>query len=419
MQQPSPYRETEKPGTRAAHKQPQQTDRSAVTISAGLQLAVDQSTRSETSGATASRRQDRFTSNPQALRTRALTILALTVVAFGGIAIQAVHLGGRLAHEPRAASNIVLTTTRARPDIVDRHGRLLAKDVVMPSVFADPSRLIDPDATAVQLAQLIPSIDSTSMAVKLKDKTRQFVWIKRGVSPAIAEAVHNLGNPGLSFRDELKRAYPSGKLAGHILGSVDIDNNGLSGIEQHLDRSGLTKVAHVARLSTTKPVVLSLDQSIQHALEDELTDAAQRYKAAGAMGAIIDIANGEILAAASFPLADPAQPSKTAERGIRDHLLSSSFELGSVFKVLTIAKALNDGSAFPLTQIDVRKPIRIGDHELGEKPTSPPSLTVTQVFARSSNLGAAILALAGGGDSQSEFFDKLGLKTPLSLEAGQ
>ncbi|HML30717.1 MAG TPA: penicillin-binding protein 2, partial [Hyphomicrobium sp.] len=128
------------------------------------------------------------------------------------------------------------------------------------------------------------------------------------MSPAIAQKVHDLGLPGIAFRYELKRAYPGGMMAGHVLGYTDVDNRGVAGIERYIDQKVGVDPVHSAVLSSRPPVRLSLDIGVQHALEDELDDGIRDYKAEGAAGIVLNIKTGEILASASLPRVDPAWP---------------------------------------------------------------------------------------------------------------
>ena len=152
-----------------------------------------------------------------------------------------------------------LAQSFSRPDIVDHDGRLLATDVEMPSLFADPSRVQNRDEVAEKLSSVLPGLDEAELRRALEDRTRRFAWIRRGLSPKLAQSVHDFGLPGLAFRDELRRAYPLGRLAGHVIGHVNVDNRGVSGIERHIDDAVGVEAVHAATLSADAAVRLSLD----------------------------------------------------------------------------------------------------------------------------------------------------------------
>jgi len=172
---------------------------------------------------------------PRQRQTRRLTetgVFAVLFFAFAEVAIQLVTLA--LSHQPNVtlALSEPVATSFSRPDIVDRNGRLLATDLQAPSIFADPGVVLDRDELVEKLITVLPDLDAADLRRALSDRSRRFVWVRRGVSPKTAQMVHDLGLPGLSFRYELKRAYPAGALAGHVLGSVNVDNRGVNGIEK-------------------------------------------------------------------------------------------------------------------------------------------------------------------------------------------
>ena len=198
-------------------------------------------------------------------RTLRSAVMTLSVVLMStAIASQLVHLAWVGQTGLTTAISNPIANSFARPDIVDRRGRLLATDVSLPSLYADPSRILDRNAVVEQLAQLMPDLNRAKLRADLSDRSRQFVWVRRGVSPAIAQHIHNLGFPGLGFKNELKRAYPAGKLAGHVLGAVNVDNKGVAGLERYIDRQvGADPVLGTA-LSRKAPVQTSLDLGVQH-----------------------------------------------------------------------------------------------------------------------------------------------------------
>lgn len=353
------------------------------------------------------------------LRLRALGILFGVALAFLSVTWQLVTLARLNQGLPQVSISRPLETGTARPDLVDRNGRLIASDVVMPSLYADPSMLLDVDEVIEGVSALLPGLDLQRLRLDLSDRSRRFVWIKRGLSPALAQKIHDLGLPGLHFRDELQRAYPGGRLAGHVVGFTNIDNVGLAGIEKWLDARDIPEAVHAARLSERRPVQLSLDVGVQFALEDELQSAVARYDAKAAAGLVIDVRTGEVLAAASLPTFDPTRPAAASQAARTNRLLGGAYELGSVFKLFTVAQALENGHVTPETLIDVTRPLRADGHEIVDPHPSRRPLSVVEVFTHSSNVGAGVLALAAGSDAQRAFLQQLGLSEPLSTEAGR
>ncbi len=346
----------------------------------------------------------------------------LVVLTLGGlflaVAAQLVRLT-LTAQVPLTAAMVEpVAISYSRPDIVDRNGRLLATDVEVHSLYADPAKVLDVDEALEKLSAVLPDLDSSELHKALSDRDRRFAWVRRGLTPRYAQAVHDLGLPGFAFRKELRRAYPLGSLAGHILGRVDADNKGLAGIERHIDDTVGIDPVHAARPSEKPPVRLSLDIGAQAALEAELADAMQRHTAPAAAALVMDAATGEIVAAASLPRVDPARAGDALDAVKKDRLQGGTYELGSIFKMMTVAMALDRGQVTPQTLIDVRTPLKAGRFEIADLHALGRPLTVTEVFLHSSNVGAGMLALDAGTSVQRAFLARLGLLSAMKTEAG-
>ena len=346
------------------------------------------------------------------------TLIATLAMALFFMAVGAQLV--RLALAGLTDSSISLSETvaqsYARPDIVDRNGRLLATDVVAYSLFADPARVLDRDEVIEKLAVVFPDLDRNGLRRDLSDRDRRFVWVRRGLPPRTAQAVHDLGLPGLDFRRELRRAYPGGNIAGHVLGYVNIDNKGVSGIERYVDDIVGVEAVQSATRAERPPVRLSLDIGVQHAVEAELADAVKRYEAQGAAGIVLDVDTGEIVASASLPEVDPARPNMDSARA--DKISGSTFELGSVFKTLTVAMAIDQALATPETIVDVRKELKSGGFTIKDLHPLRRPLTVAEIFLHSSNVGAAMLALQAGPDRFQAFLRHMQLTDAIKTEAG-
>src|SRR5437899_4955129 len=218
----------------------------------------------------------------RAAKTRARIGLAVLVFALGYAVIAA-----RLVlvatvpegHGSRRAIGQDAVAT-ARPDILDRNGEILAIDVRTPSLFAEPHRIIDVDEASELLTAVMTDVDAGELRERLASK-RRFVWLKREITPQQRAQIHRLGIPGVGFLPENKRVYPNGAEVSHLIGHVNIDNQGIAGIEKWLDSRGLADL-HMAGLASDrlqKPVELAVDLRVQHALRDELLTAREKYKA--------------------------------------------------------------------------------------------------------------------------------------------
>lgn len=349
---------------------------------------------------------------------RGLVLLGVVCLAFSAVAGRLVHLAGSAQDVPLSSMSEAQAENFARPDIVDRNGRLLATDIALPSLYADASVVLDANEVSEKLARLFADLDAGQLRKTLADKTRRFVWIKRGLPPRIAQQVHDLGLPGLLFRDELKRVYPVARLAGHVLGTVSVDNKGISGIERYIDEAVGVEPVHGTTLSGRAPVQLSIDVSVQHTVEDELADAMQLFSAPAAAGLVLDLTTGEVLASVSLPGIDPSRPEETRQDERRDRIQGGTYELGSIFKAVTIAEAIDEGRRGLASMLDVTQPLEAGGFKISDLHPLGRPMTVSEVFIHSSNVGAGMLALEAGPLRQKAFLGRLGLLSTLKTEAG-
>lgn len=351
-------------------------------------------------------------------RIRALLAIGCMSLAFVAVGVQLLRLAATGEPENRVSMSAPIATSFSRPEIFDRNGRLMAGDLVMQSLFADPSIVLDRDEVVEKLATVLPDLDTVRIRKSLADKSKRFVWIRRGVSARQAQEIHDLGLPALSFRQELRRAYPLGRTAGHILGFVDVDNKGLAGLELFLDESQTVDRVHGPSFSVRPAVRLSLDLAVQYGLEEELKHAMERYSAKAALALVMDVGSGEILAAASLPGLDPHNLSERSDESRIDRLSHGTYELGSVFKMFTIAMALEGGKVDTGTQVVVGEPLEFGRYKIADQHLAGYSLSVADVFLKSSNVGSGRLALSEGTESQKAFLERLGLTSQIATEAG-
>jgi len=349
---------------------------------------------------------------------RTLIATAAMAIFFMAIGAQLVRLALMGLGDSSISVSETLAQSFARPDIVDRNGRLLATDVEAYSLFADPARVIDRDEVVEKLGLVFTDLDRAALRNDLSDRNRRFVWVRRGLSPRTAQSVHDLGLPGLDFRRELRRAYPGGRLAGHLIGYVNIDNKGVAGIERYVDEVVGVESVQGATLAERPPVRLSIDIGVQHAVEAELADAVKRFEAKGAAGIVLDVNTGEVMASASLPAVDPARPGTSLDAGNLDKVAGATFELGSVFKTLTIAMALDDGLATPDRVIDVREELTAGRFTIKDLHPLRRPLSVAEIFLHSSNVGSAMLATEAGTERFRDFLRRMRVTEPMRTEAG-
>ena len=318
--------------------------------------------------------------------------------------------GGR-----RSVSQDAVAT--ARPDILDRNGQIIATDVKTPSLFAEPRKIIDVDEAVELLTAVLPDLDANEVRERLSSK-RGFVWLKREITPSQQRDIHRLGIPGVGFLTENKRVYPNGPIVSHEIGYVNIDNQGIAGIEKWLDGQGLAAL-HMAGLATDqlqRPVNLAVDLRAQYALREELAAARDKFKAKAAAGVIADVNTGEIIAMVSEPDFDPNNPRIANDPDHLNRLTTGVYEMGSTFKALTLAMALDSGRVSLSSSFDARVPLRYGKFEINDFHAQRRVLTVPEIFTYSSNIGTARMALSLGVEYHKAFLRKLGQLDRLRTE---
>jgi cell division protein FtsI (penicillin-binding protein 3) len=315
----------------------------------------------------------------------------------------------------RAASSEI---SAARPDIVDRNGEILATDVKMVSVFAEPRNIIDKDEAVELLTAVLPDLDATELRNKLGTK-KGFVWVKREITPRQQAEVHRLGIPGVGFLPENKRVYPNAVAAAHVLGFANVDNVGIAGIEKYIDSQGLQDLNGAGFAITAadlRPVQLSLDLRVQHALRDELQKGMTKFKAKATAGAIMDVNTGELIALVSLPDFDPNNPVDALADDKINRINVGVFEMGSTFKALTVAMALDSGRYNINSTFDARSGLRYGKFTIGDYHATHRVLTTPEVFVHSSNIGTARMALGIGVEGHKAFLRKMGQLARLETE---
>ncbi len=357
------------------------------------------------------------------LRRRFLLVGVLFGLAASGLVYRAVDL--QVLQHPRFAQmskeqalrKLVLTPQRGR--ILDRNGEALAVSVEVPSIRADPSKIRDPRAAARKLAAVL-HLDAGALEARLR-RGRYFAWVKRRVSPEEVEAVRALNLPGIGFTQEPRRFYPHREAAAQVLGFAGVDGVGLEGLELALDRvlRGTPRLATALRDArgnhllaggdTPDPtelsgatVELTLDRTIQWIAERALTEGAVAARARGATAVVLEPKTGAILAMANWPTYNPNEPGRSTKDARRNRAVTDIYEPGSVFKVFTIAAAIEAGVVRPNETFDCEGgALRIGRQTIHD---SRPHgvLSVGEILKVSSNIGAAKIAFRLGKEGLVE-----------------
>ncbi len=356
----------------------------------------------------------RSTSTPPRLRL----VMAGFSALFVAVSVKAAWLTLGFEGEQRKA--VVHKQHIPRPDITDRNGMMLAGDMPLASIFAEPYRMIDPDAAALKLMTVLPDLDISKLRRRFANKRLKFAWIKRQVPPEVEAQVLELDIPGVRVMKDKKRVYPAGRLAAHVVGYANIDSRGLTGMERFLDTAGAIYTASLTRADgrTANDAVLSIDIRVQHALRDELQKAMSKFKAIGAGGLVLDVHSGEVLAMVSLPDFDPNDPARTGalKKDRLNRMTAGVYELGSVIKAVTFAMALDKGTARLDKKYDARFPLVVGRSKIKDYHAQRRWLSVPEIFIHSSNIGTARMALEVGLKEHKAFLEKVGLRERLRTE---
>ncbi len=314
-----------------------------------------------------------------------------------------------VAAAPRTTS---YTTIGQRAQITDRWGQALASSRPAVSVFADPRQILDPADVVHQLKQVLPRLDEEQTIRRLSAANMQFVYLERNITPKEKLEIERLNLPGIEFQQSQTRTYPMGRIAAQVLGGVDIDENGVGGVEREFDR----------RLRNDQtPLRLSLDVRVQEVVREELLGAMGEFGAIGAAGIVMDVNTGELLAVVSLPDYDANNYRTATEDEKKNRAIKERYEPGSTFKLQTASMALDSGLVHIWDQFDASHPIHISRFTIEDFEGKHRWLYLPEVLAYSSNLGAAHIAMAMGADRQRTWLKAMGMfgRTGVELpEAG-
>jgi cell division protein FtsI (penicillin-binding protein 3) len=297
-----------------------------------------------------------------------------------------------------------------RADIVDRNGEQLATSVSVYSLVANPKLIWDAREVATRLAGVLPDIDVDAMTTRLSDQSREFVWVQRGLTPRQRQTVFDLGLEGLRFEEEVSRAYPRGTLAGQVLGFVNVDGVGAGGVE-YSQNDRLAAGGEALRLT--------IDNGVQAAVEAELAASAASEGFEGAAVILMEARTGEVRAMASWPPFNPNRASDTPmdDSSRLNRATGAVYELGSVFKPLTVAAALEAGAIKPTDVFDVHSPIEMRGYTISDLHSIGMRASVTRIIAESSNIGTVHINQKLGPRRQQAFLQVAGLldRSPVEL----
>jgi len=345
-------------------------------------------------------------------RTRVL--VALLLLCFAILAARAMYLqvwqNDFLQQEGASRFTRIIELPAHRGMITDRNGEPLAISTPVESVWAAPADVQITPTQRRQLASML-DLDELDLKKKLADPDREFVYLRRHLAPELAAKVVRLGVPGVSLRREYRRYYPAGELTANLVGITDVDDRGQEGIEleyqdwlagkpgsRRVIKDRLGRVVEDAEYLRPpvegRDLALSVDRKLQYLAYRELRAAVERHRAKAAGIVVLDLRTGEVLALANLPAFNPNNRATLDARHARNRVITDTFEPGSTLKPFTVAAALEAGVIRPNTELQTAPGyLIVGDATIHD--AHPEGvLTVGQVIQKSSNVGAAKLALA-------------------------
>lgn len=326
-----------------------------------------------------------------------------------------------------AYDDISSTYVPKRGDIVDRNGAPLARTIDAYAIWVNPKKIFgDRTELAAKLSAIFPDTDADKFYGKLMSDRSGY--LRKRALPSQVKQVHALGEIAIEFPREAERLYPQHDLAAHILGFVNQDGKGILGMENVLNK-------HLSDPTTrSEPVILSIDSRVQGALESELLKGIKLAGAKGGAGIVLDANNGEIIAMSTLPSFNPNTPKfynipetysltttdKTPLSRQVNSVTNRVYELGSTFKPLTVAAALDAGTVRDLAiRYDATKPLKIDNHKISDTHASNRWLNVPEALVHSSNIVTARIADNLGKDNMDNMLTKLGFNERPTVELGE
>ncbi|HEY7631148.1 MAG TPA: penicillin-binding protein 2 [Thermoleophilaceae bacterium] len=360
-----------------------------------------------------------------------LFLIALCLIALRTLWLDTVKAGS-LRHRALSQQSEDITVSAKRGAILDRHGQPLAVSEDSASVYADPMLIKNPNKVAFQLSAVL-GIPTNELLKKLADRTKGFVYLVRKTDISKGKTIDKMKIFGVGTLTEPRRRYPQGFLASQVLGTVGTDNNGLSGLESRFDSRlhGTDGEETVVKDALGRPVSivmkkqavagqdlrLTLDAAVQERVEAVLAGVGQTYRPKGATALVLDPRNGSILALANWPRVDANNPGGAPAYAQQDRAVTDSYEPGSTFKAFTVSGALQDKLITPDTPFYLPAAYEVADRTIKDaEPRGDVTLTVKQILAQSSNVGAVKIGQRLGADRFDKWVRSFGFGKPTGVD---
>ena len=309
-----------------------------------------------------------------------------------------------LSLENKVVTSKVSKKENFRSSIIDKKGNILAKTVTIVNIGINPNLVIDKEKLLITLKLLFPKKN-----FKEKMYGKKFFYVKKKISQEKLEKILLLGDKSFIQEEKIARIYPNGELFSHILGQIDDNNNGISGLEKTFDYE----------LTTSRdPLMLTLDTDLQYLIREELLTSKDIFQNIGSAAILMDINNGDILSMISLPDFDLNKREKISDLKYINRATKGVYEFGSVFKTFTIAAGINYDVINPETEFkDLKKRIVCANNPISEYDDKIPSdLTAEEILIRSGNIGSARIAEKIGIDNYDKFLQTIGILTNISFD---
>ena len=308
--------------------------------------------------------------------------------------------------------NSVITSSKFVPqrrDIVDRNGVLISRNINTHDIAIQPKKIKDKNNFLIKLRINFPELPID--IIKKKLNSNKFYYIKRKVDQKDRDKFRTFGDKGIIFEHSQRRIYTHGNLFSHIIGQVDTDNYGISGIEKFFDKELKNKK------KIKKPLKLTLDSNIQYIISKELDESINTFSATGGGALLMDVNNGDILSLVSLPNFNINKRLAIKDEKYINKITKGVYELGSIFKTFTVALALENDLVTSKTIIkDIPRSLKCSIHKISDMKEHPKNLSVEEILIRSSNVGSALLAKKIGKEKFKEFIENTNLLKSPELE---
>ena len=335
-----------------------------------------------------------------------ILFITLCYIALSGRLINIVLFHG---DEFLANNQYVKNLGISRKEIVDRNGNLIATNMPIASLDIKPSEVFDKPRCAKMLSEIFGDLSEKSLLEKL-NSGKKYIRLKTSITPNQQNQVNYIGEPGVIFEYSSRRIYPQGNLFSHIIGYVDTEGRGVSGIEKYFE-------GYIAQNENIdEKLILSVDSSIQAIVREELETSVKHFGAKAAIGMVMDVNNGEVLAMVSLPDYNPNNPGHSPADHLYNKATHAVYELGSIFKVATFAIAVDSGKIYLKDIYNVSNKLQVARFKVGDYKKYADWLTVPEIFMYSSNIGTGKISLDLGKDLQRQYYKKFGLLNMIDIE---